>query len=67
MPKGENPESKKNLHPNEAPDKPGEGRSIGVWLRDDQIKALDGLEGARAVHIRKAVDLYLARAFAEGE
>jgi hypothetical protein len=67
MPKGNNPKSQENLHPNEAPDKPGTGRSIGVWLRDDQIKALDGLEGARAVHIRKAVDLYLARAFAEGE
>jgi hypothetical protein len=59
MPKGNNPKSQENLQPNQAPDKPGTGRSIGVWLRDDQIKALDGLEGARAVHIRKAVDQYL--------
>jgi hypothetical protein len=61
MPKGENPKSQENLQPNQAPDKPGTGRSIGVWLRDDQISALDELDGARAVHIRKAIDLYLSQ------
>ncbi len=59
MPKGDNPKSRKNLQPNQAPDQPGVGRSVGVWLRLDQIKALDALEGGRALHIRLAVDRYL--------
>jgi hypothetical protein len=61
MPQGDNPESRKNLQPNQAPDKPGEGRSVGVWLRSDQLEALSQLEGGRALHIRKAVDLYLSQ------
>jgi hypothetical protein len=59
MPQGDNPKSRKNLQPNVAPDKPGDGRSVGVWLRNDQLEALSQLEGGRALHIRKAVDLYL--------
>jgi hypothetical protein len=45
MPKGDNPRSQENLQPNQAPDKPGDGRSVGVWLRNDQLEALDRLEG----------------------
>ena len=59
MIQGDNPKSRKNLQPNEAPDKPGEGRSVGVWFRTDQLEALDQLEGGRAFHVRRAVDLYL--------
>jgi hypothetical protein len=59
MAKGDNPKSRANLQPQKAPDRPGEGRSVGVWLRDDQIVALDKLPGGRAVNIRQAVDQYL--------
>jgi hypothetical protein len=61
MPKGDNPKSQKNLQPNQALDKPGDGRSVGVWFRNDQLDELDKLEGGRALHVRKAVDLYLSQ------
>jgi len=51
--------SLENLRPKVAPDRPGEGRSVGIWLRTDQINALDTLEGGRAFHVRKALDAYL--------
>ncbi len=54
-----NKKSLENLRPKVAPDRPGEGRSVGIWLRTDQINALDTLEGGRAFHVRKALDAYL--------
>jgi hypothetical protein len=54
-----NKKSLENLRPRVAPDRPGDGRSVGIWLRTDQINALDTLEGGRAFHVRKALDAYL--------
>ena len=54
-----NKKSLANLRPRVAPDRPGDGRSVGIWLRTDQINALDTLEGGRAFHVRKALDAYL--------
>lgn len=54
-----NKKSLENLRPRVAPDRPGDGRSVGIWLRTDQINALDNLEGGRAFHVRKALDAYL--------
>ena len=54
-----NKKSLENLRPKVAPDRPGDGRSVGIWLRTDQINALDTLEGGRAFHVRKALDAYL--------
>ena len=56
---------KKKFDPNDyrkdfsAPDKPGPGRSVGIFLRDDQLKELAKLPRTRAYLVRQAVDRYL--------